>query len=245
MVTLPPSLRDRVDHPARDVQRGPHRLRIADHVDRVRGRQRDAVDGDPLARVDEVGAGDDPHRRPRRRRRSASPRRPRRAAPRPRRARVSARIRSVPRREHDWSARAPRRGSVPARMPSSSARRRASASAASPALRARLELPLGVLQLGDLAAQPLLARVEVGQDPDQVLRPGVVQVGVGVLLRTCATSANPSRPEQQPDDRTGAGRRRPAPRLARAGPAAGRVGSSGRPQALGRRPVGRGPVSAR
>ena len=174
--TLPPCGPDGVERPAGNAQRRLHGLRVADRGQCQRAGQR-AARRPPRRRRCRRSRSTQrsvPWCRPSRR--SASPRRRRRAA-----------LRRCPGRRPRRSARSRRRGgsagpgpaprSEPARMPSSSARRAAVVQRRLPALRAGFQLPLGVLQVGDLGVQPILARIQVGQDPDQVLRPVVVKRG--------------------------------------------------------------------
>ena len=175
--------------------------RRPDHGDRVRaGEQPDRRRRCPRRTVDEVGRRDDPHR----------PARSRRAiciasAPAPRSSStasstVAARIGRSPRARSRMVRPSPGRGQRAGQdaelvgpAPGLGQRRLA-------ALGAGAELAQGAPRsCADLGAQPLLARVEVGQDPHQVVLAGVGQLR---CRRCCSctwtTSANASSPTSSP-----------------------------------------------
>src|SRR5205823_2139827 len=74
-----------------------------------------------------------------------------------------------------------------------------------PALAAGGQLLLGRLQLGDLLAEPVLAGVQVGQDPHQVLRPGGGQLLVGGVAAQLDDEREAEQHQQQADHRTRGG----------------------------------------
>jgi hypothetical protein len=193
--------RDRVGDTTRDGQRGAHRRGRADHRNRVLARHRLAIDDDPAALGDEVGRRDDPDGasrgagdlhgfRPgaaqfldRLEHRGGLDGRPARDEPDPQPLALSGKS---PGQDAELVG-------APARL----GERRL------PPLRAGAELGQRDLQRGDLGAEPLLPRVEVGQDAHQVVLAGVVELGVAGIALDLHDEREPEERHQQADDRAG------------------------------------------